>query len=42
VADAGDLTREGPSCTEDSVLLVAARIGGTRLIDNCRLGQECL
>jgi len=24
------------------VLLVAARIGATRLIDNCRLGQECL
>ena len=42
VADASDLTREGPDCAEDSVLLVAARLGGTRLIDNCRLGQECL
>ena len=42
VADADDLTREGASCGDNSVMLVAARLGGTRLIDNCRLGQECL
>ncbi|HKP64639.1 MAG TPA: pantoate--beta-alanine ligase [Polyangiales bacterium] len=42
VADAEDLTREGPTCGDSSVLLVAARLGSTRLIDNCRLGEECL
>jgi pantoate--beta-alanine ligase len=44
VADAADLTtaqdqREAPHA---SVLLAAARIGSTRLIDNCLLGEECL
>jgi pantoate--beta-alanine ligase len=42
VADAEDLTRAGDECGEQSVLLVAARLGSTRLIDNCRLGDECL
>jgi pantoate--beta-alanine ligase len=42
VADADDLTREGARCGEHSVLLVAAKLGATRLIDNCRLGHECL
>jgi pantoate--beta-alanine ligase len=42
VADADDLSpcedRARPAC----VLLIAARIGSTRLIDNARLGEECL
>ncbi len=37
VADARDLSTP-ETCGEDSVLLVAARIGGTRLIDNAQLG----
>ncbi|HKU37703.1 MAG TPA: pantoate--beta-alanine ligase, partial [Polyangiales bacterium] len=42
VADSEDLSREGARCGDASVLLVAARLGSTRLIDNCRLGEECL
>jgi pantoate--beta-alanine ligase len=42
VADADELTDPGPIAPEASVLLVAAWIGKTRLIDNCRLGSECL
>jgi pantoate--beta-alanine ligase len=42
VADADDLSDPGPTAGEASVLLVAARIGATRLIDNCRLGSDCL
>jgi pantoate--beta-alanine ligase len=42
VADADDLSDPGTTAGEASVLLVAARIGATRLIDNCRLGSDCL
>lgn len=42
VADADDLSDPGQTAGEASVLLVAARIGPTRLIDNCRLGSDCL
>jgi pantoate--beta-alanine ligase len=42
IADADELTDAGDVAGEASVLLVAARIGTTRLIDNCRLGVECL
>jgi pantoate--beta-alanine ligase len=42
IADAAELTEPGRTVGEASVLLVAARIGATRLIDNCRLGTECL
>jgi pantoate--beta-alanine ligase len=42
IADADELTDPGAVAGEASVLLVAARIGTTRLIDNCRLGVECL
>lgn len=30
------------TAVEESVVLVAARLGTTRLIDNCRLGLDCL
>lgn len=44
VADANDL--ETPALSQPappaSVLLVAVRVGTTRLIDNCLLGEECL
>jgi pantoate--beta-alanine ligase len=42
LADADELTDPGAIAGEASVMLVAARIGATRLIDNCRLGQDCL
>jgi pantoate--beta-alanine ligase len=42
LANADDLTPSGACAGESSVLLVAARIGPTRLIDNCLLGEECL
>lgn len=42
IADADDLSDPGPTAGEASVLLLAARISATRLIDNCRLGQDCL
>ena len=42
VADADDLSDPGATAGESSVLVVAARLGATRLIDNCRLGAECL
>jgi len=41
VADAHDLTPCETVAQPQSVLLVAARIGNTRLIDNCLLGEEC-
>ncbi|MEY4575870.1 MAG: hypothetical protein RL701_573 [Pseudomonadota bacterium] len=42
VANASDLTTAQNEAPHASVLLVAARIGATRLIDNCLLGEECL
>jgi pantoate--beta-alanine ligase len=42
IADADELSDSGRNVGDASVLLVAARIGATRLIDNCRLGVECL
>jgi pantoate--beta-alanine ligase len=42
VADAQDLTPGETVAPPQSVLLVAARVGNTRLIDNCLLGEECL
>jgi pantoate--beta-alanine ligase len=42
VVDADDLTPVTQHAGESSMLLVAARVGGTRLIDNCLLGEECL
>ncbi len=42
VAGAQDLAAPGEQAAEHSVMLVAARIGGTRLIDNAILGQDCL
>lgn len=42
VADAALLTPAGSTAPSASVLLVAARVGTTRLIDNCLLGEECL
>ena len=42
VVDADDLSAFSGRAGEASVMLVAARIGPTRLIDNCRLGEECL
>jgi pantoate--beta-alanine ligase len=42
LADAAVLTPAGTTAPSSSVLLVAARVGATRLIDNCLLGEECL
>jgi pantoate--beta-alanine ligase len=42
VVDADDLEPASGRASAASVLLVAARIGSTRLIDNCLLGEECL
>jgi pantoate--beta-alanine ligase len=42
VVDADDLQPVTQRAGEASMLLVAARLGGTRLIDNCLLGEECL
>ena len=50
LVDADDLQRDlqrdlqplTARAAEASVILVAARLGSTRLIDNCLLGQECL
>jgi pantothenate synthetase len=42
VADAANLETAEREAPPSSVLLVAARIGSTRLIDNCLLGEECL
>jgi pantoate--beta-alanine ligase len=42
IAHAEDLTSCNARAPQTSVLLVAVRIGATRLIDNCLLGQECL
>jgi pantoate--beta-alanine ligase len=42
IVDADDLTPISGRITTASMLLVAARIGATRLIDNCLLGEECL
>jgi pantoate--beta-alanine ligase len=42
VVDADDLTPADTRATAASILLVAARIGATRLLDNCLLGEECL
>ncbi|HET8940343.1 MAG TPA: pantoate--beta-alanine ligase [Polyangiales bacterium] len=42
IADAHTLAAADTHAPEDSVMLVAARLGSTRLIDNCVLGRECL
>ena len=42
VAHAETLEVGGETCSDDSVLLIAARLGSTRLIDNCRLGTHSL
>jgi pantoate--beta-alanine ligase len=42
VADAAVLTPAPAIAPASSVMLVAARLGATRLIDNCLLGEECL
>lgn len=42
VADAHTLAAASTQAPEASVMLVAARLGSTRLIDNCVLGLECL
>jgi pantoate--beta-alanine ligase len=42
IADAHTLAAADIHAPEDSVMLVAARLGSTRLIDNCVLGRECL
>jgi pantoate--beta-alanine ligase len=42
VVNADDLVSAGHDAGEASMLLVAARLGSTRLIDNCLLGEECL
>ncbi len=40
IADAADLTDRQVEAGEQAVMLVAARIGKTRLIDNARLGER--
>lgn len=42
LVDAATLVPAPARAPASSMLLVAARIGGTRLIDNCLLGEECL
>jgi pantoate--beta-alanine ligase len=42
VADADSLATAVDQAPAKSVMLVAARLGTTRLIDNCLLGHECL
>lgn len=42
VADAESLATAEQQAAADSVMLVAAKLGATRLIDNCWLGHECL
>jgi pantoate--beta-alanine ligase len=42
VVDARDLSPASSLAPESRLLLVAARLAETRLIDNCVLGQECL
>jgi pantoate--beta-alanine ligase len=42
IADADTLATAADRAPDASVLLVATRIGTTRLIDNCLLGEECL
>jgi pantoate--beta-alanine ligase len=42
LVDADELQPATTHATEVSAILVAARIGATRLIDNCLLGHECL
>jgi pantoate--beta-alanine ligase len=41
VANADDLSEPAERCGDHTVMLVAARIGATRLLDNAVLGQEC-
>jgi pantoate--beta-alanine ligase len=42
LAGADDLEPLGERASDACVLLVAARLSSTRLIDNCLLGEECL
>ncbi|MET0386637.1 MAG: pantoate--beta-alanine ligase [Polyangiales bacterium] len=42
LADAATLAAAGEQASSASVLLVAARLGRTRLIDNAVLGEDCL
>jgi pantoate--beta-alanine ligase len=42
LADAHTLVPCGDGAAEDSVLLVAARVGATRLLDNAQLGRDAL
>lgn len=42
LVDSATLAPATTRAPTSSMLLVAARIGGTRLIDNCLLGEECL
>jgi pantoate--beta-alanine ligase len=42
IAESHTLAAAGACAPDSSVMLVAARLGSTRLIDNCRLGHECL
>ena len=42
IVDPEELTPSPEIAADASVMLVAARLGATRLIDNCLLGRECL
>jgi pantothenate synthetase len=42
IVDSATLEPAAARAPTSSMLLVAARIGSTRLIDNCLLGEECL
>lgn len=42
IAQSHTLSVADTSAPDSSVMLVAARLGSTRLIDNCLLGHECL
>lgn len=42
IADARDLVSAEHEAPASSILLVAVKVGTTRLIDNCLLGEECL